>query len=324
MAALAGGSLGLKNHNDMYVSMFKSRIVEDALIRQFNLQAEYHKKLLSEARKQFEKRSSVDGSDKDGLIHISFEDHDPKRAAAIANAYVDQFRTLSQHLAITEAAQRRVFLEGQVAQVKQHLADAEEAMKQTENSTGLIALDSQARALIESAAYLRAQIAAKQVQIEGMKAYATDQNAGVAEAEQELAGLRAQMQQLTGSQSSDGMIIPKGQVTEAGLEYIRKMRDVKYYEAEFGLLSKQLELARLDEAREGSLIQVVDPALPPDKKSFPKRTLIVIVSLGAGLFLGILSALVLARVDRLKADPQASAMLILIRRALRREPAELL
>lgn len=324
MAALAGGSLGLKNHNDMYVSMFKSRIVEDALIRQFNLQAEYHKKLLSEARKQFEKRSSVDGSDKDGLIHISFEDHDPKRAAAIANAYVDQFRTLSQHLAITEAAQRRVFLEGQVAQVKQHLADAEEAMKQTENSTGLIALDSQARALIESAAYLRAQIAAKQVQIEGMKAYATDQNAGVAEAEQELAGLRAQMQQLTGSQSSDGMIIPKGQVTEAGLEYIRKMRDVKYYEAEFGLLSKQLELARLDEAREGSLIQVVDPALPPDKKSFPKRTLIVIVSLAAGLFLGILSALVLARVDRLKADPQASAMLILIRRALRREPVELL
>lgn len=324
MAALAGGSLGLKNHNDMYVSMFKSRIVEDALIRQFNLQAEYHKKLLSEARKQFEKRSSVDGSDKDGLIHISFEDHDPKRAAAIANAYVDQFRTLSQHLAITEAAQRRVFLEGQVAQVKQHLADAEEAMKQTENSTGLIALDSQARALIESAAYLRAQIAAKQVQIEGMKAYATDQNAGVAEAEQELAGLRAQMQQLTGSQSSDGMIIPKGQVTEAGLEYIRKMRDVKYYEAEFGLLSKQLELARLDEAREGSLIQVVDPALPPDKKSFPKRTLIVIVSLAAGLFLGILSALVLARVDRLKADPQASAMLMLIRRALRREPAELI
>src|ERR1700676_1284791 len=237
MAELAGGSLGLKNKNDMYVTMFKSHIVEDALINRFNLQAEYHKKLLSDTRKVFEKRVSVDGGAKDGLIHIAFQDHDPRRAAEIANGYVDEFRTLSQHLAISEAAQRRMFLEAQVDQSKKHLADAEEAMKDTEQKTGLIELNSQARALIESASYLRAQIAAKQVQIEGMKSYATDQNAGVAQAEQELAGLRAQMKSLTGSQDVDGMIIPKGQVTEAGLEYIRKMRDVKFYETEFALLS---------------------------------------------------------------------------------------
>lgn len=318
MAELAGGSLGLKNHNDMYVTMFKSRIVEDALIERFHLEAEYHKKYLSDARKVFEKRASVDGGNKDGLIHISFEDHDPRRAAEIANAYVDEFRTLSQHLAITEASQRRLFLQGQVEMAKQHLSDAEEAMKKTENTTGLISLDSQARALIDTAAYLRAQIAAKQVQIEGMKAYATDQNAGVAEAEQELATLRGQMQKLTGSQNTDGMIIPKGQVTEAGLEYVRKMRDVKYYEAEYGLLAKQLELARLDEAREGSLIQVVDPAFPPDKKSFPKRTLIVALAALAGLFIGMFWVLIGARIERMKRDPQAHTLMTLIWIALRR------
>jgi uncharacterized protein involved in exopolysaccharide biosynthesis len=318
LASLAGGGLGLKNQNDMYVSMFKSRVVEDELIRRYNLQQEYDKKYFSDARKMFEKRASVEGGQKDGLIHISFEDHDARRAAEIANGYVDQFRMLSQHLAISEASQRRVFLEGQVDQAKQHLADAEEAMKSTEQKTGLIALDSQARALIESAAYLRAQIAAKQVQIESMKTYATDQNAGLAQAEQELAGLRSQMQKLTGSQNIDGLIVPKGQVTEAGLEYMRKMRDVKYYETEYGLLSKQLELARLDEAREGSLIQVVDPAFPPDKRSFPQRTLMVLAAACAGLFLGILFALLQARYRRMVEDPRTRSMLQRIRAAIAR------
>lgn len=318
LASLAGGGLGLKNQNEMYVSMFRSRAVEDALIRRFNLEQEYGKKRLSDTRKYFEKRASVEGGQKDGLIHIAFEDHDPKRAAAIANGYVDEFRTLSQHLAISEAAQRRVFLQGQVDQTKQHLADAEEAMKETEQKTGLISLDSQARALIESAAYLRAQIAAKQVQIDAMRAYAADQNAGLTQAQQELAGLRAQMQRLTGSQDIDGMIVPKGQVTEAGLEYVRKMRDVKYYEAEFALLSKQLELARLDEAREGSLVQVVDPAFPPDKRSFPQRTLIVLAAACAGLFLGILVALLHARFQRMNADPRTRSMMTRIRMAARR------
>jgi tyrosine-protein kinase Etk/Wzc len=322
MAELAGGSLGLRTKNDMYVSMFKSHIVEDAVIQRFSLQAEYHKKLLSDTRKVFEKRASVDGGVKDGLIHISFQDHDPRRAAEIANGYVDQFRTLSQHLAISEAAQRRMFLEGQVDQTKKNLANAEEAMKDTEQKTGLIELSSQSRALIESASYLRAQIAAKQVQIQGMKAYATDQNAGVAQAEQELASLRSQMQSLTGSQDVDGMIIPKGQVTESGLEYLRKMRDVKYYEAEYALLSRQLELARLDEAREGAMVQVVDPAFAPDKRSFPQRTLIVLAAAGAGLFLGILIVLVLARFAQLRSNPQTGNILVEIADAIKRRDAK--
>ncbi len=143
-------------------------------------------------------------------------------------------------------------------------------MKETEQKTGLIQLDSQARALIESAATLRAQIAAKEVQIQGMQTYATGENAQLIEAEQELAGLRAQLAKMGGTgDNPDSIIVPKGQMTTAGLEYVRRLRDVKYYEAIFDILARQFELAKLDEAKEGAIIQVVDPAIPPDKKSSP-------------------------------------------------------
>ncbi|MGA2084077.1 MAG: hypothetical protein ABSG60_00990 [Terracidiphilus sp.] len=135
MSALAGGSLGLKNPNDMFVAMSKSRIVENAMVQHFGLMQEYRAKYPSDARKAFEKNAIVDGSGKDGLIRISVEDRDPRRAADIANGYIDQFRLQSQHLAITEASQRRFFFEQQLEQAKDSLANAEEAMKQTDQSS---------------------------------------------------------------------------------------------------------------------------------------------------------------------------------------------
>jgi uncharacterized protein involved in exopolysaccharide biosynthesis len=319
MAALAtGGSSLLKNPNDMYVAMFKSRAVEDAMIDHFGLMQEYHKKYLSDARKEFEHYTNLDGSGKDGLIHISVEDHDPRRAAAIANGYVDQFRNLSQHLAISEAGQRRLFFEQQLQQANQNLANAEDALEQTEQKTGLIQLDSQARALIESAAALRAQITAKEVQIQGMQTYATGENAQLVEAQQELDGLRSQLAKLGGNEeASGGLIVGRGQMTQAGLEYVRKLRDVKYYETIFDILARQFELAKLDEAKEGALIQVVDPAIPPDKKSFPKRSLIVIVATSVGWILACLLALALAGLEHLRRDSATAAKLQFLRNILR-------
>jgi len=324
MAALAtGGSSLLKNSNDMYVAMFKSRTVEDAMIDHFGLMQEYHKKYLSDTRKMFEHFATVEGSGKDGLIHISVEDHDPHRAAELANGYVDQFRDLSQHLAITEAGQRRLFFEQQLKQANQNLADSEESLKVTEQKTGLIQLDSQTRALIESAAALRAQITAKEVQIQGMQTYAAGENAQLVEAQQELDGLRAQLTKLGGSsENPDGIIVPKGQMTEASLEYVRRLRDVKYYETIFDILARQFELAKLDEAKEGALIQVVDSAVPPDKKSFPKRTLIVLLATLAGLFVGVLTALVQAAFERIKQDPNAYHKISEFRHALSLRKAE--
>ena len=308
LASLAGGSLGLKNPNDMFVGMLKSRTVEDAMIQKFGLMHEYHERYLSDARKAFERHVTVDGSSKDGLIHISVEARDPNRAAELANNYVDQFRRLSEHLAITEASQRRLFFEQQLEQAKDNLATAEESLKQTEQQTGLIQLDSQARALIESAASLRAQIAAKEVQVQSMRTFATSENAQLVQAEQELESLRAQLAKLGGSEegADAGLLVPKGKVPAAGLEYIRKLRDVKYYETIFDILARQFEAAKLDEAKQGSVIQVVDPAIPPDKKSFPRRALIVIVATTLGLLMGILLALAQAGWDWVKTAPEAS------------------
>jgi uncharacterized protein involved in exopolysaccharide biosynthesis len=265
----------------------------------------------------FDNRTSVDGSNKDGLLHISVEDRDPKRAAEIANGYVDQFRTLSQHLAITEASQRRLFFEQELEQTKNHLADAEEALKVTEQKTGVIQLDSQAKALIESAASLRAQITAREVQIQGMQTYATAENSQLVQAQRELDSLRAQLAKLGGSEEDSGeLMVPRGKVTEAGLEYVRKLRDVKYYETIFDILARQFEIAKLDEAKEGSLIQVVDPAIPPDKRSFPKRILIVIGVTVAGLFFGCVAALLQAGLRRMSDDPQSGPKLAMLRRNL--------
>jgi uncharacterized protein involved in exopolysaccharide biosynthesis len=320
MAALAGGGLGLKNPNDKYVAMIQSRTVEDAMVQHFGLMQEYRVRYLSDARKAFEGHATVDGSSKDGMIHIFVEDRNPQRAAELANGYVDQFRDLSQHLAISEASQRRLFFEQELEQAKNNLANAEEALKQTELTTGVIQPDSQARALIESAASLRAQITAREVEIQGMQTYATGENAQLVQAQRELESMRAQLAKLGGSEDSTGgeLIVPKGRVPEAGMEYIRKLRDVKYYETIFDILARQYEVAKLDEAKEGALIQVVDPAIPPDRRSFPKRGLIVIGATVAGFLFGIFIALLQTGFQRLKDDPEAEATvkLHLLRRAL--------
>jgi uncharacterized protein involved in exopolysaccharide biosynthesis len=318
MAALAGGGLGLKNPNDKYVAMFKSRTVEDGMVRRFGLMQEYHKRYLSDASKDFEDHATVDGSGKDGLIHISVEDHDANRAFQLANGYVDQFRDLSQHLAITEASQRRLFFQQELEQAKSNLANAEIALEQTELKTGVIQPDSQERALIESAASLRAQITAREVQIQGMQTYATGENSELIQAQQELAGLRAQLAKLGGSEDTSGneFMIPKGLVPKAGMEYVRRLRDVKYYETIFDILARQFEVAKLDEAKEGALIQVVDPAIVPDRRSFPKRGLIVIASTVLGLFIGVFLALLQAGLERMKDDPEHTVQLQLLQKAL--------
>jgi tyrosine-protein kinase Etk/Wzc len=306
IASLAGGSMGIKNPNDMYVAMFKSRTVEDAMVRRFNLKAEYRAKLDSEAITAFESRCDIQSNPKDGLIRISITDRNAARAAEMTNAYVDEYRKLSGNLAISEASQRRLFFEQQLADAKSKLSAAEEALKETEQKTGMIQMDSQARALIETAASLRAQIAAKEVEIRGMRSFASENNPDLLMAQEELAGWKAQLSRLTGSQNpgDDDLLLAKGQVAGAGLEYVRRLRDVKYYDTIFELLAKQFEMAKLDEARQGSLIQVIDPAITPDRRSAPKRTLMVLIAILGGLFLSIIWVLVTAILANVRNSPQ--------------------
>jgi tyrosine-protein kinase Etk/Wzc len=319
LASLAGSSLSLKNPNEMFVSLFRSRTVEQAMVQQFDLKNRYHVKKDSQALGAFEGHTTVELGAKDGLLKITATDKDPNEASVLANGYVDQFQHLSEHLAISEASQRRAFFEQQLLEAKSNLTTAEEALKHTEQSTGVLQIDSQARTLIESAATLRAQIGAKEVQLQGMRTYATDNNPSVIEGEQELAALRSQLANLAGSgqDSGEGLLVSKGKVPEAGLEYLRRLRDVKYYETISELIAKQYEIAKLDEAKQGSTIQVVDRAIPPDSHSSPKRTITVLLALVAAFFIACTWVVFSSHLRSNSGDPEARQRLQDLRRALR-------
>ena len=243
---------------------------------------------------------------KEGFITVAVEDKNRKRAADLANAYVEELRNLTSTLAITEASQRRLFFEQQLNKAKDDLANAEVALKETQQKTGLIQMDSQAKAIIESVAAIRAQIAAKEVEVQAMQFSATEQNPDLLLLRQQLAGLRAQAAKLENQQNSGGgdIQVPTGAVPEAGLQYIRSLRDVKYYETIFELLAKQLEASKLDEARQGAVIQVVDPAVEPDRKTSPKRGLIVVASMMLAFVGSLVWIFTSEFFERVKCDPQ--------------------
>jgi tyrosine-protein kinase Etk/Wzc len=280
LAALAGKDLGLKSNSGMYVDILKSRTIADALVNQFDLQKIYRDKKISDARKELGKASDISAG-KNGLIEIKVEDYSAQRAADLANAYVDELHKLTKTLAFSEASQRRLFFQQEVEQAKENLAKAEVAMKDTEQRTGMIHLDTQAKAIIESIGRLQAQIAAKQVVLRAMRSFATDNNPQVQLTEQELAGLQvelAKLEQQQGTTPEGDPIIATGRLPAYGLEWARAYREVRFRETEFEFLTKELEAAKIDEAKEGAVIQVVDSAVPPDKKSWPRRWLIIFLS----------------------------------------------
>ena len=314
LSAIGGaGSLGLKSPQEMYVSLMKSETVEDAVIRHFGLQEEYHQKLLSVARKMFEKQVLIELGAKDGLIRVSVTDRDPGKAAAMANDYVEEYRKFSSQLAVGEAGQRRLFFEQQLEAEKEKLAQAEENLKKTEQATGLVEIDSQSRALIQSASTLRAQVAAKEVQIASLQTYEAGGNPDLQQAEQELTSLRAQLSKLGGNDSGDNLMVSKGQLPQAGLDYVRKLREVKYNETLFEILARQFEVAKLDEAKEGAPIQTIDAAAVPDRKTSPQRPVFMLVGLLAGA-LG--SCLWVTLKAGLAQDSLAQARWAALRRAL--------
>jgi uncharacterized protein involved in exopolysaccharide biosynthesis len=279
-ASLIGeGTFGIRNTGETYVSLLTSQTVENAVIRRFNLMDEFKTKRLSDARKILEKRVDVVYGARDGLLRLTVEAHDPNRAAELANGYVEEFRKFSATLAVTEASQRRMFYGQELGNAKDKLANAEQQLKITEQKTGVMQIDAQARALISSAATLRAEISAKEVEIQSLQLYATEDNPVLVTAKRELAAMQSQLSLLNNDRSdrSQDVILSKGSIDEGSLEYVRRFRDVKYYDTLFELLARQFEIAQLDEARQGSTVQIVDKALPPDKKMPQYRVLIALI-----------------------------------------------
>jgi tyrosine-protein kinase Etk/Wzc len=291
LASVAGGGLGLKDPNDIYIGLLRARPVADAIIDRFSLAKVYRAKDMTSARKGLAGSTDI-ASEKDGFITVSVTDKDRKRSAEIANAYTAGLRILTKTLAVTEASQRRLFYEDQLKQAKDSLDAAETAFEQVQQTKGLVQLDAQAKAMIESVAVVRAQVAAKQVEVQAMRSYSTERNPEVALAERELTSLQAEAARLEQHNHSPG---PGGMGLEdvpgAGLEYLRAEHELKYRQAMFDLLIKQYDAARLDESKDATIIQVVEPAIEPDRKSSPKRALIILLSMSGGFFAGCLLVL---------------------------------
>ena len=314
LGALAGAA-GIKNPLDIYVGMLKSRTVADNLIARFQLQARYQTETLEDTRKVLENVSNITAG-RDGILTIQVDDKDPRFAADLANAYIDELDRLTKSLAVTEAAQRRLFFERQLEQARDRLAQAEVELKKVQQATGLVQLDAQSKSTIETVAALRARIAAKEVELAALRTFATEQNPDYLRLTQELAGLRSQIARF--ERGGEVSALPSAdKLTEAGLEYVRKLREVKYHETVFELLARQYEAAKLDEARDAVLIQVLDKAVPPERKSKPRRSLIVIVTALATGLLAVLLAFVREARERAMSDPDQAERYRMLARYLR-------
>ncbi|WP_187143410.1 GumC family protein [Terriglobus albidus] len=283
----ATSAFGLKNPADMYVGILGSREIADHIVSRFHLMDVYRKKMRLDARKMLRSNSDFEAA-KDGLIYINVKDHDPQRAAALANAYVDELHDANTRLAISQASQRRLFYDNRLAEEKKALVAAEDDLKQTQERTGLVQLSGQAEMTIRNIASIQAQIAAREVELSRVRTYATDENPEAERLREEIATERAQLARLQDSEPSPtpgNTQVPAAKVPAIGLDYLRKLREERTHEELYVLMTKQREMASLEEAKSAPVIQVVDHAEVPERKSGPVRTLIVLSCTIAGFVL---------------------------------------
>lgn len=311
LGALGGGlsaaaGLNIRNPADTYVAMIKSRTVADRLIERFDIMKVREQKRWQNARMALAGVTRV-SLGKDGLITIEVDDKDPTRAADLANGYVHELSKLASSLVITETQQRRAFFEQQLQQANANLKKAEQALSET--GAGEVLLKAAPQALIEGMARLKAQVSAQEIRLAIMRGYLTDDSPQLQLAQRELASLRSQL-----SQAERDQPIRNG----PGVGYLNRFRDFKYQETLFELMAKQYELARLDEAREGVVIQVVDPAVPPEQKSSPKRAVIAVLTAVASLFVLLAYAFTRESLHKAELDQEMSAKLARIASQFRR------
>lgn len=265
LAGLAGGA-AIKSPADQYVALMQSETVSDRIVDQFGLMQVYDVKYRFEARKRLADNVQISIGKKDGLIVVEADDHDPKRAADMANQYVAELRRMTNSLALTEAQQRRVFFEQQLKSTRDLLTQAQQQLQASGFNPG--ALKAEPKAAAETYARLNAEVTAAEVRLQTLRRSLAD---NAPEVQRQLATVSALRSQLAKVEAS-------GRANSADTaDYIGKYRDFKYQETLFDLFSRQYEMARLDESREGALIQVVDVAQVPEWKSKPKRAMIAVM-----------------------------------------------
>jgi uncharacterized protein involved in exopolysaccharide biosynthesis len=258
LGALAGVTTGGRNMGDQYVTFLQSRTVTSALVDRFDLMKVYDVDLRYEALRDLAARTRVSLGKKDGIIMLEVDDHDPQRAADLGNAYVEELRRLTAGLTLTEAQQRRIFFEGQLKQIRGKLEEAQNALQSSGVSAATI--KSEPKAAVEAVAKLRAEITSAEVRLQMLRSSLADNTPEVRQQNAAIDRLRGELARAGQAEQS----------TSGG--YVGAYREFKYQETLFDLIARQYELARIDESRDGGQLQVIDKAVPPERKSKPRRS----------------------------------------------------
>jgi len=306
MAAKAGGGLGtvagdlpgLKSSGALFIGVLRSQTSQDRIIDQFDLRKIYGKQLVIDARTKLDENTSISEDRKSGIITISVTDHSPQRAAAIANAYVDELNSLVSKVSTSSAHRERVFLEERLQVAKQDLDDASNQLAQFSSKNNTVDIQTEGKAMLDAAGTVAGQVIVAQSELEGLRQLYTDNNARVRALNARVLELRKQLQKLGGtagdatkvanslSEVSTGMPYPTiRSLPLLGAKYADYYRRAKIQETVFELLTEQYELAKVQEVKETPTVKVLDPAQVPEKKSFPPRMLIMF--LGTFLFFSI-------------------------------------
>ena len=305
LAGLAGAAGAIRSPADQYVALMQSVSATDRLIEQFDLMRVYEAKYRFEARKALAENTRIAIGKKDGLISVEVDDENPQRAAEMANTYVEELRRLTSTLAVSEAQQRRLFFEKELRDARDQLERAQQALQASGFNIG--ALRAEPKAAAESYARLKAEITAAEVRTQVLRGSLADSAPEVQRQLSQLSALRAQLARL--EQAADANVGP---------DYLTKYREFKYRETLFELFARQYEIARVDESREGALIQVVDAAVPPEMKSKPKRKLIAVGATAASLLLLGMFILLRHAWRQTATDPEGAEKVARLRAALGR------
>ncbi len=309
-------------NSDLLVSVLKSWTIRENIVKQFNLINYYHRtkifnlipfkrlEYIEDAVKYLEKVTNIEITD-EGVISLTVEDKKPHMSADIANAYVENLGQIVTQLGTGAAGRQRRFISEQLAKTEKNLKISEEVLKQYQERHRTVSLENQAKGAIEAAAYLKGEIMASEVQLEVMQSYAKDSHPEVIKLKEKINELK---RQLAKSQYSEGLDLPppKGDaghfqkefylpvanVPEVGLELVRLTRDVKVQEALYTLLIQQLEQAKIDEVKDTPVFQVLDRAVPPERKSKPKTIIVTAMTGFMGIFLGIFVVFLLEYIDK--------------------------
>jgi uncharacterized protein involved in exopolysaccharide biosynthesis len=302
LSGLANAATGMKTPADQYVALLQSTTIADRLIDAFKLMEVYDAEYREEARKELARNVRITAGRKDGLISIEVEDTQAQRAADIANRYVEELRRLAGQLVLTEAQQRRVFFEDQLKKTRDRLTTAQQVLQSSGFSQA--ALRSDARASAEGYARLAAETTGAEVRLQTLRSNLADITPEVQQAASLVAALRAQLARLEKPNDISG-----------NQDYVSKYRELKYQETMFELLARQYELARLDESREGSLIQVVDEAKPAERKSWPKRGLVAVAASLVAFLVIVIFVLTRAAWRQASVHPETAAKMARLRAA---------